>query len=241
MCGRSGFLVGLLFLFGAWMGPAAAGNASWQSHNAAGLQALQEGDTTAAVEQFEAAFFLATELSTADPTLGALLNNLIFAYISAAQFHDARRAMNLWARIISSNPDAQWAGEQLGALRGLGALLAETEPREAPPAPQPTETPALPQLTETPPQGTETRYAIHLASLRSEEGTQTEWRTLQERHPEQLGHRKLITREITVSEKGTFVRVLTGPFESRAPAEALCQSLSGGEQYCAVVELRPEP
>ena len=51
----------------------------------------------------------------------------------------------------------------------------------------------------------------------------------------------LITREITLSDKGTFVRVLTGPFESRAPAEALCKSLSGGEQYCAVMELRPEP
>lgn len=98
-----------------------------------------------------------------------------------------------------------------------------------------------PRASRAPPQGTETRYAIHLASLRSEEGTQTEWRTLQERHPEQLGHRKLITREITVSEKGTFVRVLTGPFESRAPAEALCKSLSGGEQYCAVVKLSPEP
>ena len=151
--------------------------------------------------------------------------------------------MNLWARIISSNPEAPWAGEQLGALRGLGALLAETEPREAPPVPQPTETPAPEPPTDTPapPKGTERRYAIHLASLRSEEGTQTEWRTLQERHPEQLGHRKLITREITVSEKGTFVRVLTGPFESRAPAEALCKSLSGGEQYCAVVKLSPEP
>jgi len=241
--GRSGFLVGLLFLLGAWMGPAAADTPSWQSQNAAGLQVLQEGDATAAVERFEAAFFLATELSTADPTLGPLLNNLIFAYISAAQFDDARRAMNLWARIISSNPEAPWAGEQLGALRGLGALLADTEPREAPPVPQPAETPApaTPADTPAPPQGTETRYAIHLASLRSEEGTQTEWRTLQERHPEQLGHRKLITREITVSEKGTFVRVLTGPFESRAPAEALCKSLSGGEQYCAVVKLSPEP
>jgi hypothetical protein len=205
------------------MGPAAADTPSWQSHNAAGLQVLQEGDATAAVEQFEAAFFLATELSTAGPMLGPLLNNLIFAYISAAQFDDARRAMNLWARIISSNPEAPWAGEQLGALRGLGPLLAETEPREAPP------------------QGTGTRYAIHLASLRSEAGAQTEWRTLQERHREQLGHRKLITREITVSEKGTFVRVLTGPFESRAPAEALCKSLSGAEQYCAVVKLSPGP
>jgi hypothetical protein len=63
MLGRSGFLVGLLFLLGAWMGPAAADTPSWQSHNAAGLQVLQEGDATAAVEQFEAAFFLATELS----------------------------------------------------------------------------------------------------------------------------------------------------------------------------------
>ena len=47
MFGRSGFLVGLLFLLGAWMGPAAADDASWQSHNSAGLQALQEGDTIA--------------------------------------------------------------------------------------------------------------------------------------------------------------------------------------------------
>ncbi len=288
MFGRSGSIVGLLFLLCVWMGTAAADSASWRSHNSAGLQALQEGDTIAAVEQFEAAFSLATELSTADPTLGALLNNLIFAYISAAKFDNARRAMNLWARIISSNPEAPWAGEQLGALRGLGALLDETEPREVPPVSQPTETPpavlpterlAAATPTETPapatpaevpapetpaetpapeastetlaaatpaevsaaPQPSEARYVTHLASFRSDEAAETGWRMLQERHPEQLGHRKLITREITLSDKGTFVRVLTGPFESRAPAEALCKSLSGGEQYCAVMELRPEP
>jgi cell division septation protein DedD len=291
MFGRSGPLVGLLFLLWAWSGAAAAESASWQTHATAGLQALQEGDTAAAVDQFEAAFSLATELSTADPTLGALLNNLIFAYISAAQFDDAKRAMNLWARIIASNPEAPWAGEQLGALRGLGALLAQTEPREALAAPEPPaetpppEAPAAPRPAETPvpvppttpaeapapetpttpaealapetptetlaaatpveppapPPHSESGYAVHLASFRSDEAAETGWRTLQARYPEQLGRRRLITREITVSDKGTFVRVLTGPFESRAPAEALCASLGDSEQYCAVVKLSPAP
>ena len=79
MFGQSKTLVGLLFLLWAWSGTMAADSARWQSHNMAGLQALQRGDSAEAVEQFETAFSLATDLSTADPKFGALLNNLIFA------------------------------------------------------------------------------------------------------------------------------------------------------------------
>ena len=125
----------LLFLLCAWSGITAADSTRWQSHNMAGLQALQKGVSAEAVEQFEAVFSLATELSTADPELGALLNNLIFAYISVAQFDNAKRAMNLWIEIISSNPEAPWAAEQLGALKALVALLNETDPGEAPAVP----------------------------------------------------------------------------------------------------------
>jgi hypothetical protein len=80
-------------------------------------------------------------------------------------------------------------------------------------------------------------YTVHLASMDSEVEARAEWGTLQARYPAILGDRVLFTREVTIGGKGTFVRVLTGLFHDRAQAKALCGTLGGGDQYCAILKL----
>lgn len=227
MSRQSGSLLGVLLLLWVWLGTTAADGATWQSHNAAGLQAFQDGNVSEAVKRFESAFLQAGELSTADPKLGALLNNLILAYVAAAQYDKAKRAMDLWAKILAANSEEPWVAEQLGALKGVTAFLdkVQTSQREVSPGPQ----------------TTEPRYAVHLASMRSEEAAKAEWERLQTLYPEFLGRREPIMREIDMSDGGTFVRVLTGPYHSRVTAQDLCTKLGGREQYCAVVELGGGP
>jgi hypothetical protein len=87
------------------------------------------------------------------------------------------------------------------------------------------------------PKTAQPRYTVHLASLRSEIEARAEWGQLQARYPAILGDRVLFTREVGISGRGIFVRVLTGLFRDRGQAKDLCGQLGGGEQYCAVMRL----
>ena len=87
------------------------------------------------------------------------------------------------------------------------------------------------------PKTAQPRYTVHLASLRSEIEARAEWGQLQARYPAILGDRVLFTREVRISGRGIFVRVLTGLFRDRGQAKDLCGQLGGGEQYCAVMRL----
>ncbi len=80
-------------------------------------------------------------------------------------------------------------------------------------------------------------FAIHLASLRTEEGTGVGWKKLQSQFPELLGQRELIVRSVQIEEQGTFFRVMTGPFQDRTKAKDLCAEFKALEQYCAVIRL----
>ncbi len=80
-------------------------------------------------------------------------------------------------------------------------------------------------------------FAIHLASLRTKEGTEVEWKRFQNEFPDLLGQRELIIRSIDVEGQGTFFRVMTGPFPDRIKAQDLCAELKAFEQYCMVIRL----
>ncbi len=75
-------------------------------------------------------------------------------------------------------------------------------------------------------------FAIHLSSLRSKIGTETEWKKLQKRFPDLLGDRELMVRSVELEGQGTFFRVLTGPFAVYAKAQQLCATFKSREQYC---------
>ncbi len=87
------------------------------------------------------------------------------------------------------------------------------------------------------PKTVQPRYTVHLASLRSEIEARAEWGQLQAHYPAILGDRVLFTREVKISGRGTFVRILTGLFHDRGQAKDLCRQLGGGSQYCAVMRL----
>ncbi len=80
-------------------------------------------------------------------------------------------------------------------------------------------------------------FAAHLVSVRTREGTEVEWKRLQNLYPDLLGHRELIVRSIDLETQGTFFRVMTGPFQDRTRAQDLCTEFKAFEQYCRVVRL----
>ncbi len=80
-------------------------------------------------------------------------------------------------------------------------------------------------------------FAIHLTSLRTNEGTEGEWKKLQTQFPELLNQRELIVRSIDLEGQGTFLRVMTGPFHDRTKAQDLCVEFKALERYCMVIRL----
>ncbi len=129
------------------------------------------------------------------------------------------------------------------AIRGYAdAPYAEALVTRKPQAiPTATSSPAIPQALELTPPGVPEAdrklFAVHLVSVRTREGTKTEWKRLQRQFPELLGQRDLLTRTVDVEASGTFVRVLTGPFEDHAEAQDFCGELKSRGQYCLVFRL----
>ena len=80
-------------------------------------------------------------------------------------------------------------------------------------------------------------FALHLASLRSQDRAKAEWHRLQSEFPEFLRHRDPVIRFVDLGELGTFYRVLTGPFHDRRKAQNLCAEFESRQQYCLVVRL----
>jgi tetratricopeptide (TPR) repeat protein len=80
-------------------------------------------------------------------------------------------------------------------------------------------------------------YAIHLASVRTEDGAETGWSHLQRQFPELIGQQDLIIRSIELETQGTFFRIMTGPFQVHSMAQDLCDELKIREQYCMVLRL----
>jgi hypothetical protein len=74
--------------------------------------------------------------------------------------------------------------------------------------------------------------AAHLASVRAQSATETEWKRLQRRFPELLATREMIVRSVELEGKGTYFRVFTGPFADDGMAERFCAVLKSRQQYC---------
>ncbi len=87
------------------------------------------------------------------------------------------------------------------------------------------------------PEGDHESFAMHLASLRTKEVIEGEWKKLQSQFPKLLGQRELIIRSVEIEALGTFFRIMTGPFEARSRAQELCDKFKAREQYCMVLRL----
>jgi len=97
--------------------------------------------------------------------------------------------------------------------------------------------PQAEQASETPDSAARESFAAHLSSVRSRDGTETEWQKLQSQFPGLLADKTLTVRRIDLAEQGTFYRVMAGPFSDFDAAKEICTQLKASDQYCAVLTL----
>ncbi len=79
--------------------------------------------------------------------------------------------------------------------------------------------------------------AIHLASYKNPANVETGWRRLTEANGDLLGNVRPLVRQVTLSGKGTYQRLLAGPLASMKDAEALCAALKKRDVYCDPMQL----
>jgi SPOR domain len=131
------------------------------------------------------------------------------------------------------------------SLAPVPMLSASDEPAGTPPrplavalaSPPPVPSPA-PRRERAVAPGT---FAIHVASVSGAAhaaGTASEWRRLTNIHPSLAGLQPLPPRTVEVPGKGSFYRVLGGPFRTRSEALAACSRLRAeGGAYCKPLPL----
>jgi TPR repeat protein len=95
--------------------------------------------------------------------------------------------------------------------------------------------------TETGEPAAQESFAAHLSSVRSKDGTESEWQILKGLFPILLDGRTLAVRSIEVAEQGTFYRVMAGTFDDFSEAQDFCSQLNANEQYCVVRRLGEDP
>jgi cell division septation protein DedD len=117
-------------------------------------------------------------------------------------------------------------------------LVADAHPVDTPPpkvmamaavAPQPR---SATGTTPTPPAAEAGGWRVHLASYHNAAWADQGWSELRHALPAVLGALTPSKVTVTFKGKGTFVRLLAGPFEDRAAAEKVCALLSQSHQYC---------
>jgi hypothetical protein len=79
---------------------------------------------------------------------------------------------------------------------------------------------------------------VQLAAYRTSANAERGWQRLRAMHPDQLGDRALIMREVDLGDRGIYYRVRTGPFADVAAAKAFCSLLRDRDQECFVI--RPQ-
>jgi cell division septation protein DedD len=82
------------------------------------------------------------------------------------------------------------------------------------------------------------RVTVQLAAFRTRANAERGWQRLRAAHPDQLGGRALIMREIDLGDRGIYYRVRTGPFADVAAAKAFCSLLRTRAQDCLVIRLQ---
>lgn len=79
-------------------------------------------------------------------------------------------------------------------------------------------------------------YSVHLASYRSREAAMEGWSELRRRFNPVLGSLEPRLTEVTLGDRGTFVRLKAGPFTTWGGANEVCDYLRGENWSCAVMD-----
>jgi len=83
-------------------------------------------------------------------------------------------------------------------------------------------------------------FVVQLASVKTHAGARREWEKLQSRFPEYLGGMNLNLDEAKLSQRGTVVRVRTGPFSDLNEARDFCARMLAENQDCLVLRTNGE-
>jgi SPOR domain len=78
------------------------------------------------------------------------------------------------------------------------------------------------------------RYTVQVTAERSESKARVEFRALQARYRNQLSGRHPIIRRANLGTRGTYYRVLVGPFASAQEARLWCSGLRAAGDHCVV-------
>lgn len=215
--------------------PGAQG-ATWPAYKSAGFRAFNVGDYRGALEQFESALILAHDQRATAEDLGGILENLATVYFALGYPQDAWGSIEQWDQLMEQSAGEVWVSEQKTIRDPLARLISETldqtqgrtEPsRDAEPA-------AV--ATIAPP--TSGDYAIHLESAEIESNVQSSWDHLKSTYPAQFANKSLLVREVDLGDRGTYYRILAGPYADASDAGEVCSELEDRGQYCAVQSLQ---
>jgi tetratricopeptide (TPR) repeat protein len=105
-----------------------------------------------------------------------------------------------------------------------------------PPLPDPLPEPAAPPTAARPPAAAG-GFAVQVAAVPERGQVSAEWERLAVRFPLLQGLELQAAQSVEVAGKGTFYRVLAGPFGSRAEAEAVCERLRAAGGACRLGRL----
>jgi hypothetical protein len=84
------------------------------------------------------------------------------------------------------------------------------------------------------------RFGAHLGSYRSADEAKSGWRTLTRQHTELLNNIGFQTTEFDPGDgRGTFIRLVAGPFEDRGKANQFCRDIQSRKVFCRVISLGP--
>jgi cell division septation protein DedD len=169
--------------------------------------------------------------------------------VVADAYAERDQAGRVCAALIERRAPCQVMGTAMPAkpLVASGAEPARPQPEIAAAAARPAEEAAAAPVqmtdlkTEPPPATAATTSAgvrAQLGSLRSHEGASRELSRLSRLYADVLTRMELTISRIDLGERGTFYRILTGPFPSRAEAGALCQRLGSNQAGCVLIAPR---
>jgi len=215
--------------------PGAQG-ATWPEYKIAGFRAFNGGDYRGALEQFESALILAHDQGASAKDLGGILENLATVYFAIGRPQDARGSIEQWDKLMAQSAGEVWVSEQMTIRDPLARLIAETLDQTQGRTEPLRDAESAAVATIAPP--TSGDYAIHLESAEIESNVQSSWDHLKATYPAQFANKSLLVREVDMGDRGTFYRILAGPYADASDADTVCRELEGHGQYCAVQSLQ---
>ena len=83
-------------------------------------------------------------------------------------------------------------------------------------------------------------FGVHLASYKTMNKARSGWQELQRKFPDELGLLEPRVEEVTIPERGVFLRLIGGGFSSQSKATSLCERLKSKGRYCATASFDGE-